>query len=77
MKKLKRILAWIAVVILLGFYLTTFIMAFFVTPKAVQMFKTSIIATIMIPILLYVILFLYRLIHSEEDEKKEEKEQKG
>ena len=66
MKKVKRILAWMAIVLLLGMYVVTAVMAFTATPNTIQMFKTSLIATIMIPIMVYVVLFLYRLIHPEE-----------
>lgn len=66
MKKVKRILAWIAIVLLFGMYVVTAVMAFTATPNTVQMFKTSLIATIMIPVMVYVVFFLYRLIHPEE-----------
>ncbi|MBR1743190.1 MAG: hypothetical protein IJ733_15240 [Lachnospiraceae bacterium] len=72
-KKLKRILAWIAVVILVGLYITTVVMAILVTPNTVHMFRTSVMATIMVPIMMYVVLFLYRLIHPEDTEDSFEK----
>lgn len=72
MKKIKRILAMSAVILLLGLYLVTFFAAIFVTPASVTMFKTCIIATIMVPIMMYVIFFIYRLIYPEKEEKKEQ-----
>lgn len=72
MKKLKRIAAWIAIIILLGMYVVTAIMAFFATPNSIQMFKASLIATIMLPVMMYIVAFIYRLIHPEEMEEEEE-----
>lgn len=71
MKKIKRILAMSAVILLLGLYLVTFFAAIFVTPVSVTMFKTCIIATIMVPIMMYVIFFIYRLIYPEKEEKRD------
>ena len=75
MKKIKRILALAAVIILAGLYIATLVTAFIVTPATVYLFRTSIIATIMIPILMYVLLFIYRLIHPESVEDIQEKEE--
>ena len=68
-KRLKRILAWIAIVLLAGLYITTAVMAVLVTPNTIRMFRTSIMATIIIPIMIYVIMFIYRLIHPEHMEE--------
>lgn len=75
-KKGKRILAIILVTFLLGLYVTTIITAFFVTPQAVQMFQISILATIMIPMMMYVLQFLYRLIWKEDSEESPEEWEK-
>lgn len=67
MKRLKRIMAWIAIVLLIGMYIVTAVMAFMATPGSFHMFQTSLAATIMVPVMIYVVLFLYRLIHPEKD----------
>lgn len=76
MKKLKRIFAWTAVIILLGLYAATVITAVIVTPATVYLFRTSIVATILVPVLMYVLLFIYRLIHPDREEEGAEKKER-
>lgn len=68
MKKVKRIMAWVGIIVLLGMYLTTLIMALLATPATGTMFIACIVATIMVPILFYFIQFIYHLIFPSEDE---------
>lgn len=70
MKKMKRILAWIGILVLLGLYLSTLIFAIIGSPEALQWLKASVLATIIVPILLYGYLLIFRL------QKKEEKNEK-
>lgn len=69
MKKVKRIMAWVGIIVLLGLYLTTFVMAMFATPATGAMFIACIVATIMVPILFYVVGFIYQLIFPSEQEE--------
>ena len=62
MDKWKRILAWIGIILLLLLYVCTLVSAIFVTPATQGFFKASLLATIMIPILLYGYLLVYRVI---------------
>lgn len=73
MQKVKRVLAVIGVVILVALYVTTLVSAILATPATKDFFMASLIATIMIPILLYVYLLIYRLVTGKTD--KEEIEQ--
>lgn len=75
MKKVKRILAMTGVIILAGMYVVTLVLAVFATPAAKDLFKASLLATLMIPILIYVYLLIYRLITGKGEEL-EEKELK-
>lgn len=71
MNKWKRILAWIGIILLLLLYVCTLVSAIFVTPATQGFFKASLLATIMIPILLYGYLLVYRVIKGRNEEKEE------
>ena len=71
MDKWKRILAWIGIILLLLLYVCTLVSAIFVTPATQGFFKASLLATIMIPILLYGYLLVYRVIKGRNEEKEE------
>lgn len=65
MNKLKRVLALIAVVLLLGLYLTTFILAVTNFPNSAAMFNACIYATIAIPILMYAFWMIFKLVNKK------------
>ena len=67
MKRLKRVFAWIGILLLLGLYITTIISAIITTPATVHLFKTSIIATIFIPILVYVFMFILKMLGNKDE----------
>ena len=79
MDKWKRILAWIGIILLLLLYVCTLVSAIFVTPATQGFFKASLLATIMIPILLYGYLLVYRVIkgRNEEEEEVQKPKDKG
>lgn len=54
MDKIKRVLAILMVIALLGMYLWSFIAAFFARPEAGSMFMASVLTTIFFPILLFI-----------------------
>ena len=62
MKKIRRIAALIGVILLVGMYAATLISAFLVTPATRDLFLASVVATVMIPILLYVLQLIYKWI---------------
>lgn len=62
MKKIKRILALLGVILLAGMYVATLISAFLATPATRDLFLASVVATVMIPILLYVLQLIYKWI---------------
>ena len=59
--KIKRIFAIIAVVLLVALYGSTIVFAMSDSPNAVYMFKASIFCTVIIPIILYSYILVYRI----------------
>ncbi|BCJ96141.1 hypothetical protein acsn021_37100 [Anaerocolumna cellulosilytica] len=72
MKKLKRILALTAVIILVSLYIVTLVAAFISSPSSNTLFKASIFCTVTIPIMMYGYLLVHRLVKgkSEDDSVK-------
>lgn len=62
MKNIKRIFAIIAVVIILGLYITTFTLAI-LGKKYEDMFTISLIATVALPTMLYIIVWLRKVLN--------------
>ncbi|MDE6851990.1 MAG: hypothetical protein K2J67_05815 [Lachnospiraceae bacterium] len=79
MKRCKQILAILAVVIIAGLYLATLVCAIFVKQLSGQMFLASIVATVMVPLVLYLLFWLYDLLQSRNGSEIdwEEKNRKG
>jgi ACR3 family arsenite efflux pump ArsB len=65
---LKRILAVIGIILILGMYFTTLILAIFNIPGTTAMLNASIIATVFIPILLYVLWMIYKMIKKSDSD---------
>lgn len=68
-KKQKRVLAIIAIILLLGLYLTTLISSFIDTELAGDLLKASFACTIIVPILLYSYILIYRILKRKDDHK--------
>ena len=62
MKKVKQIIAILVVVLLLGLYVITLIMAITDNSSTMSMFEASVVATILIPVLLWIYTFIYKLL---------------
>ena len=62
MQKLKRILALLGVVILIGMYVVTLIFALSSNPNANNMLMASIACTVIIPCLLYGMILIARVL---------------
>lgn len=60
MKKTKQILAIICVVILVGMYVTTFIMAILDSSQTMFMFKGCVACTIFVPVAAYIYICLHK-----------------
>ena len=68
MKKIKQVLAILGILILLSLYIITLGMALFDNPDTMKMFHTSIVATTIIPVLLWTYSFIYKLIKKDDDD---------
>lgn len=62
MKKTKRILALTGVVLLAAMYLATLVFALIDSPQATLLFKISVGLTLVIPVLLYGYMLIYRVL---------------
>lgn len=67
MEKKKRILALAGVIILVALYLSTLIFALIDSPWADTCLKAAVGATILVPVLLYGYILIYRLIKKNHD----------
>lgn len=73
--KLKRLFAIIAVVLLVALYASTIIFALCDDPNAAYLFRASIFCTVVIPVMLYAYMLVYRIFSSKNnhDEQKSDK----
>lgn len=72
MKNMKRILALAAVIIIAALYALTLIFALSDAPNAQNWLFASLGATVILPTLLYIYLWIYRLLGDKKDKKKDE-----
>ncbi len=70
MKKLKRIVAWVGILILLGIYLATFILGIFGSEATKNMFLACIVCSVVIPCLMYAMLLIARILENKNKEDK-------
>lgn len=71
MKNLKRILALIAVILLVGLYIVTLIVALIGGEGTQQLFMACIVATVVIPCLMYIINWIYGLAGKQAKEDRQ------
>lgn len=67
MKKIKQILALIGVILLAALYVTTLILAITDNSGTMNMFFASVVATIIIPVLIWAYTLIYRLTRGNKD----------
>lgn len=67
MKKLKRILALIGAVLLFSMYGITLVLALIGSDYALELLKASIVSTVLLPVLLYAYILVYRLLSQHKD----------
>lgn len=67
-EKVKRILALLGVILLVGLYLATFILAFVDPTASKDWLKIAVAATLVIPVLLYGYLLVYRILNKNKKE---------
>lgn len=74
MKKVKQILAILAIVLILGLNLFVVYAAFTTTENSMGLFGGAIVAMVMIPILLWIYLYIFKLMKKRNEEKEIEEE---
>lgn len=67
MKKARQILAIIGIILLVGMYVATFVCALSANENFMSMLMASIYATIVIPVLIWAITFIYKLIKKDDN----------
>ena len=77
MKKVKQILAMLGVILLVSLYVITLFCAITDNSATQQVFMASLFATVVIPVLFWAYMLVYRLIkkNSKEREEREKMEQ--
>ena len=58
-QKIKQLLALLAVVIIALLYLATLVLSIFKTEQAQELLMVSLVATVVVPVLLYIYLWLF------------------
>lgn len=69
MKKVKQILAIAGIIVLVGLYISTIVCALSASDNFMNMLMTSIYASVIIPVLIWVYSFIYKLIKKGSDDK--------
>lgn len=62
MKHFKRIFAFLGVILLAGMYICTLVFVLIGSPLADNLFKASILCTLLVPVLLYGYSLIYRVL---------------
>ena len=75
MKIIKRIMAILGVVLLVGLYVLTLISGIFSGSETGNLFWACIYCTITVPCLLYGFELIYRLVHKNKDSTREESQE--
>lgn len=73
MKKTKRILALIGATLLLLMYVAAFIVTILDHTSDMRYWKAAMVATVIIPVLIWAYSFVYKLIKGSDDDKKNDK----
>lgn len=68
-EKIKRILALIGVILLAGLYIITLVLAFVDPTASREWLRTAISATLVIPVLLYTYIMVYKLVKKKDEEE--------
>lgn len=68
MKKFRQILAILGIILLAGMYIATIVCALSASENFMNMLMASIYATIVIPVLIWAITFIYKLAKKEDKE---------
>lgn len=67
----RRILAWIAIILLAGMYVLTLIFSLIDSPLARQLFHASLYCTVFIPVISWVFLMVVKLVKGQGNDREE------
>ena len=67
-KKLKQVLAWIGIVLLVGLYVLTFISSLFHSKFATELFYASLYATFIVPVVLYGCMMIIKYLKGDDSD---------
>lgn len=67
MKRMKQILAILLIIILAALYVSSLVFAIIGSDRAMDWLKASIYATVVLPVLLWIYIFLYQKIRDTKD----------
>lgn len=73
-KRIKQIFAIIGLVIIAGLYITTLVLALAGSERTRSLFIASIICTVVIPVFIYVVSWIYKLVKSDAEEARNRKD---
>ena len=68
MKKFRQILAILGIIILIGMYLATIVCALSANENFMGMLMASIYASVVIPVLIWALTFLYKLVKGDDND---------
>jgi hypothetical protein len=68
MKKIKRFAALICAILLFLMYVSTLVFAFIDKSRSLGLLKASVACTILVPVMSYAYILVYRLIHRNDDD---------
>lgn len=66
-QKLKRVLALLTVLLILLLYLATFLLSLFCREQAGELLMISLVATVVLPVLIYIYLWLFRIFRKKDE----------
>ena len=67
-QKLRRILALLTVILILLLYLAVFVLSLFHNEQSGELLMIALVATVVIPVLVYIYLWLFRIFRKKGDE---------
>ncbi len=70
MKKIKRITAFVGACLLIIMYILTLVFALLDIPNWEQLFMAAIFCTVAIPVMIYAMQLVYRVLKQDKDDEK-------
>ena len=67
-EKMKKIMAWAGLILLAAIYIATGILGFFGSPATAGAFKACIVLTIVVPVLLYAMIRIAKILSREDED---------